>query len=153
MMARERLCANLADELARIERRYFAPGAKLTLVVRRPDDDEADIVTTSDDLREAVGALNRTIERERNACEHPESASLTTEQGRLCGRCVRIVAPPTAPPLVTSCMRCGVAKRDHGADFLTCGPLLPAFTPCECARCGAWCATGPCESCGTEGRR
>lgn len=24
---------------------------------------------------------------------------------------------------------------------------VPAYRPCECARCGAWCATGPCTTC------
>lgn len=49
----------LADMLATAERRYFKPGAKLTLVVRRPDDDEADTVVTSDDINEVIAALGR----------------------------------------------------------------------------------------------
>lgn len=54
----EQLHDALGDDLAAIEKR-FKPGVKVTLVVRRPDNDEADVVIGSDDLDEAIAAIRR----------------------------------------------------------------------------------------------
>ena len=37
----------------------FKPGAKLTLLVRTPGNDDADFLLTNDDLSEAIKALQR----------------------------------------------------------------------------------------------
>lgn len=38
---------------------FFKPGVRVTLLVRSPDNDEADFVLSSDDLELAVEALKR----------------------------------------------------------------------------------------------
>ena len=37
----------------------FKPGAKITVIVRRPDNDEADFILSDDDISEAINALER----------------------------------------------------------------------------------------------
>jgi hypothetical protein len=44
--------------------KHFVPDVKLTFVARLPSNDEADVVVTEDDLREAAKALVRCAERE-----------------------------------------------------------------------------------------
>lgn len=37
----------------------FKPGAKITVIVRRPENDEADFTLSNDDISEAIKALER----------------------------------------------------------------------------------------------
>jgi hypothetical protein len=48
----------IESHLVEIEK-LFKRGAKLTLVVRIPGNDEADVVLTTDDLDEAIHAIGR----------------------------------------------------------------------------------------------
>ena len=48
----------IADHLADIER-LFKPGARLTLVVRRPNFPEQDVVVTNDLIGDAIEAMRR----------------------------------------------------------------------------------------------
>ena len=48
-----------ADELMHHIKKLLTPDMKLTLVARKPGNDEADIVLTDDDLAEAVKVLQR----------------------------------------------------------------------------------------------
>jgi hypothetical protein len=52
--------ASRMDEIARL----FLPGAKVTVLVRRPDDPEADVLCTSDDLPELLAMVERCRKRE-----------------------------------------------------------------------------------------
>lgn len=54
----EQLRSVLTEGLAGIAR-FFKPGARLTLIVRRPDDTEADVIVTADDLDEVVDVIRR----------------------------------------------------------------------------------------------
>lgn len=54
----QRVREQCSEYLSRIER-LFKPGARLTLIVRRPGDAEQDFMLSSDDLHEAIAVLER----------------------------------------------------------------------------------------------
>lgn len=56
----DQLHNDLSADLERVKRR-FKPGVKVTLVIRRPYNVEADVVIGDDDLSEAIAAINRRV--------------------------------------------------------------------------------------------
>lgn len=54
----DQLHDDLSRDLHRIKKR-FKPGVKVTLVIRRPDNVEADVVIGDDDLNETIATIQR----------------------------------------------------------------------------------------------
>lgn len=53
------LVTNYVSNMMNSALRYFAPGSKITVIVRLPEDDEADFVLTNDELAEVGRVVDR----------------------------------------------------------------------------------------------
>jgi hypothetical protein len=49
--------------------RFFKPGVKLTFIMRRPDNDECDILITDDSLDELAAVIERMKKREKEKAD------------------------------------------------------------------------------------
>ena len=66
----DQLADDLSRDLHRVKKR-FKPGVKVTLVIRRPDNVEADVVIGDDDMNEAIATIQRRIAQDPHGAKPP----------------------------------------------------------------------------------
>ena len=60
----DELAECVSDELVILHNKHFNPDTKMTLIVRMPDNPDADFVLSDDDFHEVASAVARTIDRD-----------------------------------------------------------------------------------------